>query len=358
MPVCPTGVVNSWFQSKTPRGRMLLLLGLLNGELQPSTVLADRVHTCTLCGYCSVKCPSGLKPDEIFLDARRALYSMGARLPHFTEVSRRIAEQGNPYDMPADERFMWLDYGQEPAIYNGKVGLWMGCTLAYRRPETAANIYMLMRKLVGDVALIKDEGCCGVPYYLIGDVEGYRAQVLKAFGSVERARCDYVVTPCPSCARAFTEFAENVGVRASAEVLYLPTFLSRLINGGRVPKLRLPGTEVTYHDPCEAGRHMNVFDEPRRAIKAVEGVTLREMRGNKLNSNCCGGGGLYMAFDSSRSLRIAGRRLEDVPERVSALVTTCPSCEVNLSIAVANTGVELEVLDLAELWWRALQGNR
>jgi len=353
MPICPTGIANDWYQSKTPRGRMLLLYGLVNSELKPTKTLAERLHTCTLCGYCAVKCPSGLKLDEIFIDARRALHSMGIKLPHLEEVSRRIKESGNPYDMPAEERFMWLDYGDEKPVFEGKAGLWVGCTLSYRRPETAANVYSLLRKLM-NVALVKEETCCGAPFYLAGDLNGLEEQLLKAIKVVERLGYELLITPCPSCARAFTEYAEKLGLDRGFDVEYLPVFLYKLLNEGKVPELSLNGLKVAYHDPCEAGRHMNIFDEPRAVIKAVKGIELLEMNGNRLFSNCCGGGGLYIALDSAKAVAIAERRLKDLPRDVNALVTACPSCEVNLSIAVANAGIELEVLDVAEVWHRAL----
>jgi Fe-S oxidoreductase len=78
------------------------------------------------------------------------------------------------------------------------------------------------------------------------------------------------------------------------------------------------------------------------------------MRGNQLESNCCGGGGLYLALDPDKSSNIALNRLNDVPNGVKVLVTACPSCEVQLSTAVRGKGLELEVLDISELILRAL----
>ena len=34
---------------------------------------------------------------------------------------------------------------------------------------------------------------------------------------------------------------------------------------------------VTYHDPCRLGRQMNIYEEPRELVRAVEGVDLVEM---------------------------------------------------------------------------------
>jgi Fe-S oxidoreductase len=77
------------------------------------------------------------------------------------------------------------------------------------------------------------------------------------------------------------------------------------------------------------------------------------MNTNRLYSNCCGGGGLYLAMRDSRTLKIATKRLMEAPADARSIITACPSCEVSLSIAAADHGLDIEVLDIGELWWRA-----
>ncbi|MEM2756983.1 MAG: (Fe-S)-binding protein, partial [Sulfolobales archaeon] len=99
---------------------------------------------------------------------------------------------------------------------------------------------------------------------------------------------------------------------------------------------------------------MKITKEPRQIINKIKGIKLIEMKGNQLESNCCGGGGLYLPINPEKSSAIALNRLSDLPEGVRKLVTACPSCEVQLSTAIQNSGLDIEVLDISELILRAL----
>jgi Fe-S oxidoreductase len=105
---------------------------------------------------------------------------------------------------------------------------------------------------------------------------------------------------------------------------------------------------VTYHDPCHLGRGSGIFDPPRKVIKAI--CDLEEMRSNRQDARCCGGGGGVRAGYPDLSLEIARRRLLDVPAGVEAIVSCCPLCIRNLR----DAGGEVEVIDLVDLVARAL----
>uniref|UniRef100_A0A7C5YZM4 Cysteine-rich domain-containing protein n=1 Tax=Ignisphaera aggregans TaxID=334771 RepID=A0A7C5YZM4_9CREN len=35
--------------------------------------------------------------------------------------------------------------------------------------------------------------------------------------------------------------------------------------------------KVTYHDPCDLGRHLGIYNEPREIIKSIPGITFIEL---------------------------------------------------------------------------------
>ena len=61
--------------------------------------------------------------------------------------------------------------------------------------------------------------------------------------------------------------------------------------------------KVAYHDPCDLGRHLNIFEPPRNIVKSIPGVTLVEFKNNRLLAKCCGGGGGLKAFNNELSER-------------------------------------------------------
>ncbi|MFO7795539.1 MAG: FAD-binding and (Fe-S)-binding domain-containing protein [Promethearchaeati archaeon] len=61
-------------EAYSPRGRLSILNGLVYGDLKPNQLINDILHTCTLCGICLEKCPSGVQTYEIFEKAREILH--------------------------------------------------------------------------------------------------------------------------------------------------------------------------------------------------------------------------------------------------------------------------------------------
>jgi glycolate oxidase len=72
--VCPSKL-HYKIEAYSPRGRLCLLNALVFGDLQPSQIMNDIFHSCTLCGSCLIECPAGVPTNEIFEKAREILHS-------------------------------------------------------------------------------------------------------------------------------------------------------------------------------------------------------------------------------------------------------------------------------------------
>lgn len=73
IPLCPSKDYYK-FEAYTPRGRLSILNGLVHGDLKLSEKVNEILHTCILCGACSVLCPAGVKTYEIFEKARELIH--------------------------------------------------------------------------------------------------------------------------------------------------------------------------------------------------------------------------------------------------------------------------------------------
>jgi Fe-S oxidoreductase len=91
--------------------------------------------------------------------------------------------------------------------------------------------------------------------------------------------------------------------------------------------------KVTYHDPCDLGRHCGIYEEPRRTIQAVA-PDFVELADNRQDALCCGAGGGVRGAYAKNSLAMARRRLDQVNDSgAQVLLTECNSCVHNLSNA-------------------------
>ncbi|MFW5987724.1 MAG: (Fe-S)-binding protein, partial [Methanohalophilus sp.] len=113
---------------------------------------------------------------------------------------------------------------------------------------------------------------------------------------------------------------------------------------------------VTYHDPCHLGRHVGVFEPPRKVLRSIPGLNFIEMDRIKDNQRCCGAGGGVKAGIPDLALGVAETRVEDaLAKNPDILSSACPFCKRNLSDGRDSVKAEdLEVEDVIVLTAEAL----
>jgi Fe-S oxidoreductase len=143
--------------------------------------------------------------------------------------------------------------------------------------------------------------------------------------------------------------------------MHIVQYIETLLKEGKIELKPIPNQKVAYHDPCDLGRHLGVYDSPRYILKRIPGVELVEFEANRQNTVCCGGGGGYKAVDPEKSLEVASKRVaEAVKAKAEVIVSACPSCKRNLQLA-AEIGQQqkkwnIQVMDITELVAQAMIG--
>jgi len=137
-------------------------------------------------------------------------------------------------------------------------------------------------------------------------------------------------------------------------VVHAIEYIDRLVEDKKVQFKNSNPMKVAYHDPCDLGRHLNIFEPPRNLLMKIPGVTLVEFKNNRLLAKCCGGGGGLKAFNNELSGEIAYQRmLEALEVGADIVVSACPACKSNLQLAAAKLRKEkkgrIKVMDITEL---------
>ena len=322
--VCPVLDEVGW-ESASPRGRIMVMKSLQDGDV-PGREVLESLNTCTTCGICTVSCPAGIDPPMMVQTARRELVKRGITSIELLELNENVSRSGNALgessrswpgiSLPQPERAEYIYFA--------------GCMANYRYPETAARTLQLLNRF--GVSMLSDEQCCGSPLLRTGfSAENLMKSNLE---QIERLGAHTVITGCAGC---YTTLKKDYPPRL--RVLSVPEFLAE-----NIPLLDMKPLDlkVTYHDPCHLGRAHRIYEQPRQVIEAV--CQLREMKESLELSRCCGGGGGVRVGYRDLSLRMARRRLQDVPTGVDYIVTSCPMCIRNLR----DAGRE-KVIDLADL---------
>jgi len=335
--VCPVFEAVGW-ESANTRGRMLIIKSLLEGR-EPSEDVLPSLATCTTCGICAAKCPAGANPPEVVEEARSELVRLGITTEGQEKLLSAVTGTGNSFGESRD-RLHWLPDSERSKLpEKSDYVYFVGCFDSYRYPEFAKKTFEVLQNF--GVTLLPDEHCCASPLLRTGfkpDAEKIMEHNLE---QIRKVGAHTIITGCAGC---YTTLKNNYP--GNLRVISVPEFLAEHLGDLKLKRLDL---KVTYHDPCHLGRHNGVYDAPREVIEAI--CELKEMKNIRENSRCCGGGGGVRIGYPDISLELARKRLEDVPEGVDYIVTSCPLCVRNLR----DGGGDIEVIDIIELVAMALE---
>src|SRR5699024_10467976 len=74
LPSCPTYIETGRDEVHSPRGRIALMKGLVDGEIEPSEEVKRSIDLCLGCRACETVCPSGVNFGRLLEQARDAIY--------------------------------------------------------------------------------------------------------------------------------------------------------------------------------------------------------------------------------------------------------------------------------------------
>jgi len=366
---CPLRDHGPGFEAFFARGKFTISRALLDGKIEPSEGLAEVIYQCPLCGACREVCNNMENPYmdvnarkyiddhvEIWESLRADLVDAGvAPMPRHKELFEHLEVEHNPYLEKHEERLNWIPDRLKDMGGGKEAFFFVGCTSAYRLNEISSTFLDIGKKMNLGLNLSTNEWCCGSVNLRTGTEDTFKSLAEHNFEVFQNSEVDKIVTTCAGCYRTlkldYPKYLDNweFDVKHSIEVI------DEALNKGEVEiKNKIDGI-ITYHDPCHLGRHAGVYDAPRNVIEAIRRDEFVEMRRNRNYSYCCGaGGGVKSAFPEL-ALEIAEDRIKEAEETgAKYLTTTCPFCLNNLRQAANEINSPLKVVDLLELFNKAI----
>jgi Fe-S oxidoreductase len=338
-----------------PRSLIYRLLVAGNGfDLEGREELWD----CTTCATCFSRCPKLVNPMEAVIALRGAFVEKGRVHPNVKTALESTFRHGNPLTMPREDRAAWVGDMAVKSIEQGAEYLYyVGCTPSYDprvQGVTRAIVNLLQGGGLDFGILGAQENCCGSEVRRLGELGLFEMMVEENQETLRSLGVTRMFTTSPHCFNAF----KNDYPKNGLQVQHYTQVMAGLLDTHSLSFSKPFEKTVTYHDPCYLGKHNGVFDEPRRVLKSIPGLTLVEMDRSREKSLCCEGGGGRMWLEGTNpGTRLAQMRVKEALETgAQVLATACPFCLLTLEEAVKHLNAEgqMRVMDIAEIALQAL----
>jgi heterodisulfide reductase subunit D len=218
-----------------------------------------------------------------------------------------------------------------------------GCLTKFVLQDKLDNYKEILNLLGIDFILIPEMKCCGSPPLNAGyEKESYDLAKQNA-ELLQKRKVGKIITNCPACYKVFSQDYRQLlkSQNWSIEVEHITvTILNRLKEKPTLIKSQV-SEKIIYHDPCHLGRHSKIYEEPREVLKML-GYTVLEMRNNRQNSLCCGGGAGVKSNFPEISNNIAKQVLRQAKVAgATTIVSTCPLCFSQFKENFKDSGIEV-----------------
>jgi len=336
---------------------------VIQGELE-TLIHSGQLWSCLTCGQCRLYCLSDVRYIEFIRDLRVVAHEQGRQgwCSHAGALQSLMKMMASP-DL-RQNRLDWVVDDLEIAE-EGEYLYFVGCLPYFDRffADIGAESLKIARSAVRifnalgiKPVLMKNERCCGHDLLWEGDVASFGALARQNLAEIEKSGVRRIITSCAECARTLAlDYPAHFG-QLGFEVMHLSEFLAERVASG---DLELKGLDraVAYQDPCRLGRHLGIYDAPRKVMASIPGMQVVEMPRNRKNAVCCGTSAWVHCDLHAKQIQID--RLKSARETgAQVLVTACPKCAIHFQCALSGKGeaedVRIEIEDLGVLVAEAL----
>jgi glycolate oxidase iron-sulfur subunit len=384
----------------SPRGRIYLMKGLLQGKLEPSDTVLRHLDQCLDCRACETACPSGVEYSHILEKTRAVLQparTLGpvARLLRWFAFSRLLPSR-------AVQRIVFKLLWLQQVLGLTRLGGWLGRRrllpgrlgaaaaqaphVPFRsfrdrhhdklRPDRQALVFpargerrrrvalftgCLADQLFADVndatvrvltengcevEVRQDEACCGALHLHNGAPADAQALARRNVAAFSPGDYDAIVSNAAGCSAELRHYGGLLPGDPDAaafghKVRDVAEYLAEI---GWTPP-RGPGAyegAVAYDEPCHLLHAQRISDPPKRLLESIPGLTRVPL---EEADACCGSAGVYSLLQPALSSRIGGRKIEAIRRSGARVVATGnPGCLLQIRAGVRAAGLDVQVV--------------
>jgi len=364
--VCPVTQVTR-NESFTPTAFHANVVAMEKGELAIEDVARDYVH-CTGCGACELRCPNTLFTGDF--------YRFRTRTVDIVKAMRALAVESG-VEQPNWKRWNALTdrWGNEPVLgwnievsqanvrrwatgldlpVGGETILFCDCEAAFYRQSVPRAVALVLGHAGVEFGLMREQWCCGGPAAEMGYLDLHRRMAEHNVADWRAVGAKRILVADPHDYITFTEdYPKLFGDDYDFEIVLVVELVAELLREGRLQPTVPIDRVVTYHDACRLNKRKGIHEAPREILRAIPGLTFKDVDHVTQWSYCSGAGGGLAIERPDLTAEISRRRVERARElEIDTLVSACVWSERPLTEQGTAQGVE--VMDLMELFAESL----
>ncbi len=407
LPSCPTYIESGQDELMSPRGRIALMKGVVDGLIEPDEEVKKSIDLCLGCRACEPVCPSGVKFGHLLEQARDAVYQVNDQ-SLFEKTTRNLFfNHLFPYQNRMIGAVSLLGFYQKSGIqkaveFSGilnvlpdtmctmekvlpevpkkkemkyrqrhylpfqpqkkKVAFFSGCLMDTIFLSTNDSTTKLLQYAGCEIVVPEIQSCCGALHGHSGETDKAKEMAKRNIDAFETSEVDYIITNAGGCGAFLVDYGHLLkddvewSERAKTFSTKIKDITSILVEleFDKLP-LRLDDQVVTYQDSCHLKNGQKTFIEPRKLLQAIQGVQFVEMYDA---GRCCGSAGIYNIVESEMSMQILDYKMEQtIKTKAKTIVTTNPGCLLQMKLGIEREGLtdEMDAVHIVDLLVKAYE---
>jgi glycolate oxidase iron-sulfur subunit len=357
----------------------------------------EHIELCLACRACETACPSGVQYGKL-VEAARSEIEAGIKRPLVTRLLRRFVfghllqsprtlkiagamlylyeasgmrrlvrssgllrlfgklESLESLAPPAESPFFFAQIGKTfPAEGERRyrIAFLAGCIANVSFARLNEATVRVLQKNGCEVVVPAGQNCCGALHVHSGLREEARDLARTNIRAVADGGFDAIITNAAGCGSTLKEYDELLEHDPEyAEKARQFTHLMKDVNEFLAsielnPNMGTLPIDVTYQDSCHLAHGQRIRTQPRKLLRAVPGLVLREM---PMSDLCCGSAGIYNVLQNEMAMTILKSKMDYVNMTgAEVIVTANPGCMLQLKAGAKLHGKGQRVAHVVEI---------
>lgn len=370
-------------ETDSPRGRIYMMHDISVGKAALSETTVQHFDSCLGCLACVTTCPSGVEYDKLIAAMRpqierhypRSPYEQMLRKLIFSIfpypqrlrmllrplfVYQRLGIQGWVRRSPLFKQLMpktlaamesvlptlsiaaFQDRLPEVVSAQGekryRVGMILGCVQRIFLPEVNDATVRVLTANGCEVVIPKAQGCCAALSHHQGQEKQAKIMARQMIDQFESKSVDFILINASGCGHTLKEYGQILkddpdycdrAIAFAAKIKDVQEFLDEVGLTTELSPLQREGIlTLVYQDACHMLHGQKIQQQPRRLLKKIPHVQLREPIDAAL---CCGSAGIYNILQPEVGDELGRQKVQNlVNTKAQVIVSANVGCTVQL----------------------------